>query len=158
MPLEHAKPGTPGFHANIEEMVRAGHPVESAVAAAYRASGERNDGIDRVMDALGDLLSRVDAEWNEGDHPRSEDGKFGSGSGSAPKKQTKEQKKRAAEGRANFGKHMEGEAYKMGRSSDADFSGIGKHLEQNGIEKGSPEYNAVHQAFIKGFKDRYGVK
>ena len=61
MPLEYAKPGTPGFHHNIEEMVRAGHPVESAVAAAYRASGERSDGIDAVMAACDDLFCKAHA-------------------------------------------------------------------------------------------------
>ena len=42
MPLKKGtKPGSKGFKSNIEEMVKAGHPVKQAVAAAYSASGEK---------------------------------------------------------------------------------------------------------------------
>jgi hypothetical protein len=42
MPLKKdAKPGSKGFKSNIEEMVKSGHPVKQAVAAAYSASGEK---------------------------------------------------------------------------------------------------------------------
>lgn len=62
MPLENAKPGTPGFSRNIATEIRAGKPEKQAVAIAYSKGGERKD-----------------ADWNENNHPRGEDGKFGSG-------------------------------------------------------------------------------
>ena len=33
MPLTHSAPGTPGFSHNIEEMVKAGHTRDQAIAA-----------------------------------------------------------------------------------------------------------------------------
>lgn len=42
MPLKKGtKAGSKGFKSNIEEMVKSGHPVKQAVAAAYAASGEK---------------------------------------------------------------------------------------------------------------------
>ena len=43
MPLEKAKPGTPGFSRNIATEIKAGKPQKQAVAIAYRMSGERQD-------------------------------------------------------------------------------------------------------------------
>lgn len=46
MPLEHAKPGTPGFGRNIAEMEKSGHPPKQAIAAAYSAAGEHRGSRD----------------------------------------------------------------------------------------------------------------
>ena len=43
MPLEKAKPGTPGFSRNVATEVKAGKPVKQAVAIAYKQAGERQD-------------------------------------------------------------------------------------------------------------------
>jgi hypothetical protein len=49
MPLEYAKPGTPGFGRNVEEMIASGHPQRQAVAAAYSAAGETKDDDPTMM-------------------------------------------------------------------------------------------------------------
>lgn len=71
---------------NIKTEKEAGKPQEQAVAIALSKSrGDRLDealhraaGLGGRLDAL---AGRMDAEFNEGDHPRSGDGKFGSGGG-----------------------------------------------------------------------------
>jgi hypothetical protein len=49
MPLEKAKPGTPGFSRNIATEIKAGKPQRQAVAIAYRMSGERQDAGERFV-------------------------------------------------------------------------------------------------------------
>lgn len=62
MPLEKAPVGSPGFSSNIAEMVKSGHPQAQAIAAAYRAAGERGDSrMDALFAAADALFSRADA-------------------------------------------------------------------------------------------------
>jgi len=84
---------------NIAEMIRAGHPRAQAAAAAYRKAGQDALAGDMTPDAWAALRAlfdewtreeetegehaedmALDAEWSEGDHPRSENGQFGTGS------------------------------------------------------------------------------
>lgn len=92
MPLEKVPVGSPGFSHNISEMVKAGHPQAQAIAAAYRAAGERKDSrIDALFAAADALFSRADAMergnwggvadgeapgWKEHEHHRRPTGEF----------------------------------------------------------------------------------
>lgn len=93
MPLE---PGTsqPTISANIAEMIRAGHPSKQVEAAAERNADKSQDDAAARLDAIlrdcDRLNTRMDAvsmgsfrmdDFNESDHPRDADGKFGSGAG-----------------------------------------------------------------------------
>lgn len=53
MPLESGPVGSPAFKHNIEEMVKAGHPQNQAVAAAYsKARGDSDPhNVHGYMDA-----------------------------------------------------------------------------------------------------------
>jgi uncharacterized protein len=62
MPLLKGKSAKTRKH-NIREMVKAGHPVNQAVAAAYHEAGE-------------------DGHWEESKHPRAKNGRFGAAAGS----------------------------------------------------------------------------
>ena len=92
MPLESGASRAAVSH-NIATEIRAGKPPKQAEAIAFsKARGDsvaaRVDAMVAATDALVkrlDAVARKDAEFNEADHPRDEDGKFGSGGGSASK-------------------------------------------------------------------------
>lgn len=88
---------------NIATEIRSGKDPKQAAAIAYsKARGDDAeaahwsskldsvlvacDGLTSRLDALENIraIRRADAEFNEADHPRGEDGKFGSGGGSSP--------------------------------------------------------------------------
>jgi len=57
MPLEKAKPGTPGFGRNIRREVEAGKPQKQAVAIAYseaRKDCAISDHLERVRRGMSD--------------------------------------------------------------------------------------------------------
>lgn len=56
------------------------------------------------LDVVRELAFHLDAEWNEEDHPRAEDGKFGEGSGGSAAK--KEEHPRVAKARARYEKSI----------------------------------------------------
>lgn len=62
MPLLKGK-STAIIHENIREMVRAGHPQEQAIAAAYKAAGRGKAGVRHLKTAKRPAL-RPDHPFN----------------------------------------------------------------------------------------------
>ena len=65
MPLEKAKPGTPGFSRNVATEVKAGKPVKQAVAIAYKQAGERQDAA-RGRDEIYREMASIERMIEEG--------------------------------------------------------------------------------------------
>ena len=76
---------------NIATEIRAGKKPAQAEAIAF--SKARGDSVaarvDAMVAATDALVRRMDAAFNEADHPRDEDGKFGSGGGRSSLRETK---------------------------------------------------------------------
>lgn len=112
MPLDPGK-SKAAFSRNVATEVRAGKPEKQAVAIAYREAGEKNDMAKEDFAEIKRLLTeffseeakepehvskkdsaeaRMDAimakadSFKESDHPRANDGKFGSGGSSSSEK------------------------------------------------------------------------
>jgi hypothetical protein len=68
MPLENAKPGTPGFGRNIGTEIRAGKDPKQAEAIAYsKARGDESPAFDKLFAAADALYAKADAVRKDAD-------------------------------------------------------------------------------------------